>query len=142
MKVVYSLFIFIFCFTACSLERNNPLDPKGNPDVIVPPTPEGVVSASVGTTIRVQWKRTENAELVDHYKLYRASHANGPYSFLLYVYEFGQDDVIAIDESVVSGLVYFYKVSGVSPPVLGTNPPRGLEGRLSEHCDGQMAGGG
>ena len=139
------IFFVLFCLTGCSLERDNLLDPKGNSEVRIPPTPDRPTSVSSGRNIIVQWARTEDAELVHHYNLYRGNNAHGPFHFIQNVPiapDFNASMVTAVDETVVSGLTYFYRVSGVSPPVTGTNPPQGLEGRLSEHCGGVRAGGG
>ena len=139
------IIILIFLASACSLERTNPLDPKSNPNVTIPPTPVIISSETVGRDIELIWYRTEEIpHLIHHYNIYRSGSDRGPFRFIRTVYvteESGETMEYTDSFQIVSGLNYFYKVSAVTHPVEGTVPPRGLEGRLSDHCGGVRAGG-
>jgi len=76
MKRKIIILILITLLLGSCLQRNNPLDPVGNPDVIVPdevrdvsctPSPAGVINKYV----IIQWT-ANNPDNTDGYKVYRA----------------------------------------------------------------------
>jgi len=75
--IFFILIIFIYlCIISCSLSRNNPLDPIGNPDVFAPPI---VQIDTVNTTSnQITWfvAITEEDSLADGYYIYGAFQNN------------------------------------------------------------------
>jgi len=64
------------CIISCSLSRNNPLDPLGNPDVFTPPTVQ-IDTINTNPNI-IKWfiGKTKEDSLADGYYIYGAFQQN------------------------------------------------------------------
>ena len=124
--ILLSLICIIFIFPAC-LERSNPLDPKGNSNIIVPPRVTSLRLQAAGTNVFLSWDRMEG---VKEYILYRSSTFRGDYEEIRPRIPQPDDGtrVEFTDTGVMPGFPYFYDISAVSP--------EGLEGRRLERPEG------
>ncbi len=113
---------------ACTLKRSNPLDPEGNPNIIVPEVVTGL-NASVTTNklVALSWESVAHPH---RYNIYRCLSYDGQYQFIdtTGVILDTQGNMIDegktyTDNDVVVGEKYYYKVSAVNA--------EGLEGSLS-----------
>ena len=130
------LSLALLLLAACSLKRNNPLDPIGNPDIIVPDQVSGVqcFASPVGAEnkyVEVRWAANPS-ENTDGYYVYRG---------LAFFSEYAVVDTVATNicnhgskpwHSVLPG-DYWYKVSAFRDVFDGAGNYLGkLEGRRSE----------
>ena len=76
-------------------------------------TPDGVAARNAGNNvIVVDWN--DLVAPFDTYKVYRSAAAEGPFSEVAEVTpDLNGDDSLYIDESVISGITYFYRVTSV-----------------------------
>ncbi len=116
--ILYSLF-----FNGCSLERSNPLDPKGNSDITEPRVISGFTVRSSNSIVYLNWDRI--VDQIAHYNVYRSLQYDGVFEFRFSVPQSETSAIIEITETNVQlEAYYYYKVSAVNL--------QGLEGRLCE----------
>jgi len=123
-NIIIALCVLLLA-AACSLERNNPLDPKNNSDIETPRSVTGLnlTSSGSGATskwVRVSWIRNEDPH---HYFVYRALSYNGSYQNITPSGVVNADTLYYYDYDVYQGNYYYYKISGVNNA--------GLEGPIS-----------
>ncbi len=103
--------ILILLSTSCSLDKSNPLDPQGNPDMKIPPNIVGLSLASSNQQVKITW--THSTE-VDKYYIYRSLTHDGDYERIKEINNTLNDNTMStVDSDVVLSGLYFYKISGV-----------------------------
>jgi len=130
------MILILGMLSACSLERNNPLDPQANPDIKIPPEVTGLTLSSAGFTVTARWHRV-NDESIGSYYLYSCMTHNGVYERIAVVEQPSNPyvfEVIYTDERILLPFnFYYYKVSAVTKPIQHpTLGMVGLEGKLSD----------
>jgi len=127
--------LILFSLFACSLKRNNPLDPNGNPDIIVPGEVSGITANAFGTGsdtryVRLEWV-SNNPYNTDGYYIYRSLGYYSAYAVVDTVMHAAGSPIqsyvhsSASDPSVSPG-DYWYRVSAFK-----SYPAGDLEGRNS-----------
>lgn len=130
----YSIILFALLVTvmmlvnSCALDRTNPLDPKGNAEIIEPPQVLGlnlelIRHQGVPTEIVLRWE--ESRPPVDGYYIYRSFSEYSRYDLIhketnREVTEFRDRD------SIITGRQYWYRISAYIE-----YPEGELEGELS-----------
>ena len=113
----YLLILLVIIVTACSLERNNPLDPGNNPNINVPRMVSGLAikkssSGAISKFVELEWEYQSD---VAGYYLYRGLFYNGVY---LQIADHSQVAPTAslsfTDNDVVANTYYYYKISAYS----------------------------
>ena len=137
MKFKIILLIVITLFIGSCLQRNNPLDPVGNPNVIVPDEVRDVscTASPPGAThkyVIIRWT-ANNPENTDGYKVYRWLAYSANYTCVDTVYTNECNHGSKAWHTVLPG-DYWYRVSGYKDIYdINTHQYIGrLEGRLSE----------
>lgn len=123
--IILILFVSLFFYSGCSLDRNNPLDPKGNSNITEPPIVTGLMLQSISSTVLVKWHKAQN---IKEYYVYKSMTHNGIYERIAVIPQSvsgDNQDISYIDSNVQIGIHYFYKISAVNE--------QGLEGRLSDY---------
>jgi len=111
-SVFLVIIISILTLQFCSLERNNPLDPSGNSDIIVP---NEIINISLEVSprnisprwIKISWRKDD---LVDGYYLYR-SMSQHSYFMRIAKIENNQINEYVDKDGVLSGREYWYRIS-------------------------------
>ncbi|MCD4829252.1 MAG: hypothetical protein K8R90_07510 [Candidatus Cloacimonetes bacterium] len=119
------LLLALTLLAACTLERNNPLDPRNNSEIEVPQIVTGIElkSSGVGSAskwVDVVWDVNANAE---GYYLYRALSYNGSYQNIAPAGIPNAEAPLYHDVDVYSDHFYYYKLSAYNE--------FGLEGPIS-----------
>lgn len=118
----FLLLIIYIVITGCSLDRNNPLDPRGNSDIEEPMIISGFTAISNNASVILKWDKLDNMQ---EYRVYRSLQYDGIYEFRLTVTQIESSTYIeCIDNEVQVDVYYYYKVSAVNK--------QGLEGKLCE----------
>jgi hypothetical protein len=107
------LIIIVLILSACSLERNNPLDPQGNDNIDAPNLVTNIQlfkpENSTNKYVKITWDHQDHA---DGYFVYRALTLNGVYEDLTDGAGIANADTLFYtDYNVTSGNYYFYKLS-------------------------------
>ena len=128
--------LILFSLFACSLKRNNPLDPNGNPDIIVPGEVSGITANAFGTGsdtryVRLEWV-SNNPYNTDGYYVYRSLGYYSAYAVVdTVMHAVGSPTQSYVHSSAsdpsVSPGDYWYRVSAFK-----SYPSGDLEGRNSE----------
>ena len=124
MRNVYILIVLVaMLISACSLDRSNPLDPAGNSNIQEPPIATGIELLSSNSVVLISFNRVDS---VNSYYVYRSLTHNGVYERITEVNQVSNITPVVshIDENVILGIYYFYKITCVTV--------EGLEGRFSE----------
>ncbi len=134
MKKLLLLAAIIALITiSCELERNNPLDPDNNGDVVVPSAVviDNITVSGSGSTskwVQLEWSRSEDAAF---YLIYRALEYDGAYTNLFPDGIPNTSDSTTyyyIDSAVHAGNYYWYRLAGRSKEGLigPLSAPRGM----------------
>lgn len=128
--LILFLIIILLTVTSCGLRRSNPLDPLGNPDVIIPDPVVGITVNTSATnqvprTVTLRWTANSPSNTSGYY-IYRAL---GYFASYALIDSIGVNSYIhssANDPSVMPG-DYYYRISAYKG-----YPGGNLEGRKSE----------
>ncbi|KAF5040126.1 hypothetical protein DSECCO2_536720 [anaerobic digester metagenome] len=134
MKYLAAILILLSLF-ACSMKRNNPLDPHSNPDIIIPGEVSGIIATAHGTGsdtryVNLEWG-SNNPYNTDGYYVYRSLGYYSAYAVVDTVMHATGSPIqsyvhsSANDPSVSPG-DYWYRVSAFK-----SYPSGNLEGRNS-----------
>jgi fibronectin type 3 domain-containing protein len=119
---VYLLMIIFFLITGCTLDRKNPLDPRGNSDIEEPMIISGFSVTTSNASVMLRWDKLDD---IREYKVYRSLQYDGIYEYRLTATQIESVSVIeCIENDVQIETYYYYKVSAVNK--------QGLEGKLCE----------
>ncbi|HPI26480.1 MAG TPA: hypothetical protein PLO57_08465 [Candidatus Cloacimonadota bacterium] len=134
MKYLAAILILLSLF-ACSLKRNNPLDPNANPDIIIPGEVSGIIASAFGSGydtryVRLEWV-SNNPYNTDGYYVYRSLGYYSSYAVVdTVMHAVGSPTQSYVHSSAsdpsVSPGDYWYRVSAFK-----SYPSGNLEGRNS-----------
>ena len=130
MRCKYIVILLLMLYSACTLDRSNPLDPKANPNIKVPATVTNLELRSANYNVFAEWRRVDG---VGSYYLYRCQTHNGVYERIAIIEQPENlwEPVEYHDQwNLLPGNWYFYRVSAVSEIPEGLR--EGLEGRMSD----------
>jgi hypothetical protein len=129
MKLVFSICVLCLLLFSCSLERTNPLDPKGEGDrVPTPPDILGVALEPQPRSMEISWNRAK-CEYVELYYVYKGNTASDVFVWIAEVEQGTSNRITYRDGGLTPGLPYFYRISAVTRKIDGD---RRLEGKLSD----------
>ncbi len=134
MKYLAAILILLSLF-ACSLKRNNPLDPHSNPDIEIPGEVSGIIATAFGTGsdtryVNLEWG-SNNPYNTDGYYVYRSLGYYSAYAVVDTVMHATGSPIqsyvhSSANDSSVSPGDYWYRVSAFK-----SYPSGNLEGRNS-----------
>lgn len=132
MKRISFFLIILLCLItlSCSLDRDNPLDPTSNDNIIVPPMITGLaLSSTVSGKVDIRCDRLQD---IEQYRIYRSLSYDGSYTKIA---ELSQPVLgtkpYFIDNTVEPNGYYYYKVSGVIAGLEGPiSPEKGVRVKI------------
>ena len=111
MKKIILLLSFFMILSFGCMKRDNPLDPYGHPDVVVPQKVSNFSgSALSGTTVKLTWTASAS---VSGYYIYRSMSMNGKYERVddNRLNAGGFEEFLNIDNTLMASEYYWYKIS-------------------------------
>jgi fibronectin type 3 domain-containing protein len=128
MKRLIPAFLLAIALLSCSLERENPLDPR-NGDTKVPSEVTGITVTSYGNDSSQKWVQVtwSDGDVADGYYIYRSMSYNGEYQKIASIPQ--ADSLFYRDYNVFAPNYYYYSIAAYKAYPEYSDEP--LEGRKS-----------